>query len=260
MARDAIIVENLSFAFSSAEIILRNVSLSVPAHTFTGILGPNGAGKSTFLKLLSRWYKPDSGTIIIGGHSIHDLSQRALARKLAVVEQEHHFSTDITVRELIALGRLPHQSLFAEESTEDRAAIQIAIEQGGLMELAERPLSTLSGGEKQRARLAMSLAQDAEILALDEPTTHLDIKHQLELLTLLSTLRAKGLTVLAVLHDINLAALFCEKLILLKEGSVYASGDVEEVLTSDNIAAVYECGTAIYRHPIYDVPQIALLK
>jgi ABC-type cobalamin/Fe3+-siderophores transport system ATPase subunit len=238
MGQAAISVQNLSFAYSSSEPVLTDVSLSVASGSFTGILGPNGAGKSTLLKLLSRWYKPDIGEILIGGESTKSMSHRELARRIAVVEQEQRFSTDITVRELVALGRLPYQSLFSEESEADRKAVELSLSRGGLHELAERPLSTLSGGERQRARLAMALAQDASILALDEPTTHLDIKHQLELLTLLEKLKAQGLTVLAVLHDLNLAALFCEDLILLKEGRVYATGTVSEVLTAEN----YCCG------------------
>jgi iron complex transport system ATP-binding protein len=260
MSQPAISVHNLSFAYSVTEPVLTDVSLQVISGSFTGILGPNGAGKSTLLKLLSRWYKPDSGDIMIGGESTKSMSHRELSRRIAVVEQEQRFATDITVRELVALGRLPYQSLLSEESEADRQAVELSLTQGGLLDLSERTLSTLSGGERQRARLAMALAQDASILALDEPTTHLDIRHQLDLLTLLETLRAQGLTVLAVLHDLNLAALFCEDLILLKEGQVYATGTVDQVLTAENIAAVYDCRATVYRHPIHGVPQVALLR
>lgn len=260
MEQNAIVIRDLSFSYSPAEPVLENVSLSVARGSFTGILGPNGAGKSTLLKLLSRWYKPDCGEILIGDTSSSAMGHRELARKLATVEQEQRFSTDITVRELVALGRLPYQSLLSAESEADREAVALALAQCGLQDLSHRPLSTLSGGERQRARLAMALAQDAGILALDEPTTHLDIKHQLELLTLLEGLKQQGLTVLAVLHDLNLAALFCDYLILLKEGRVFATGTVEEVLTEENIARVYECRSTVYMHPIHGVPQVALLR
>ncbi|HSL93236.1 MAG TPA: ABC transporter ATP-binding protein [Bacillota bacterium] len=260
MSQNAILVQNLSFSYSATEPVLTNVTLSIASGSFTGILGPNGAGKSTLLKLLSRWYKPDSGEIRISGESTKTMNHRELARRIAVVEHEQRFATDITVRELVALGRLPYQSLLSEESEADRKAVELALTRGGLQELSERALSTLSGGERQRARLAMALAQDASILALDEPTTHLDIKHQLELLTLLETLKARGLTVLAVLHDLNLAALFCEELVLLREGQVYATGTVRQVLTAENIAAVYDCRATVYQHPIHGVPQVALLR
>lgn len=260
MGVPAIQMTDISFAYRQASPLLQDVSLCVDQGAFTALLGPNGAGKSTLLRLLSGWYKPDSGTIELLGQNIRSISRRSLARQLAIVEQIQSYSTDITVRELIALGRLPHQGLLGGASPADNSAVEKALQQGGLQDMAQRPLSQLSGGERQRARLAMALAQEAPVLALDEPTTHLDIRHQLELLTLLSELQQHGLTVLSVLHDINLAALFCDKLILLKEGRVLTSGSVNDVLTEENIEQLYDCKAVIYPHPLYGLPQVALAR
>ncbi|MDP3486555.1 MAG: heme ABC transporter ATP-binding protein [Bacillota bacterium] len=255
---NAIEISNLNFSFDKP--VLNNISLQLRLGAFTGILGPNGAGKSTIVKILSRWFKPQSGTVHIKGQSLPQLSQRQLAQLLAVVEQDTLVGSDITVRELVALGRLPHQSFFAEENEQDRKAIENALQKTGVTAFASRSLSTLSGGEKQRARIAAALAQQTEILILDEPTTHLDIKHQLELLRLLKALAEDGLTVITVLHDINLAALFCDDIVLLSSGNVIRTGAPQDVLTSEQIEAVYDCKVTVYPHPVYQVPQIALLK
>lgn len=255
---NAIDIINLNFSFNKP--VLHNISLQFRLGAFTGILGPNGAGKSTIVKILSRWFKPQSGTVHIMGKSLPQLTQRQLAKILAVVEQDALLNSDITVRELVALGRLPHQSFLDEENVEDIKAIDSAMEKTGVTAFASRSLSTLSGGEKQRARIAAALAQQTEILILDEPTSHLDIKHQLELLRLLKALADEGLTIITVLHDINLAALFCDDIVLLSSGNVVTTGAPQDVLTSEQIEAVYGCKVTVYPHPVYQVPQIALLK
>lgn len=253
----AIELAELSYSFDRP--VLNGISLQFHSSAFTAILGPNGAGKSTLVKIISRWYRPQSGEVSIKGNSLAQLNQRELAQLLAVVEQENSFGADITVRELVALGRLPHQSFLAEESEQDHRAIDNALQKTGMSAFATRPLSTLSGGERQRARIAAALAQETEILLLDEPTSHLDIKHQLELLRLLKSLVMGGLTVITVLHDINLAALFCDQIALLSAGRVVKVGTPQEVLTSDEIERVYGCKVAVYPHPVYHAPQIALL-
>jgi len=254
----AIEITNLSFGFD--KVVLNNVSVKFSRGAFTGILGPNGAGKSTLVKLISRWYKPESGNVLITGQQLSALTQKQLARLLAVVEQDNSFGVDITVRELVALGRLPHQSLLAEESEHDGQIITKAMEKTGVAPYADRLLSTLSGGERQRARIAAALAQETEILVLDEPTSHLDIKHQLDLLRLLRELMAGGLTVIAVLHDINLAALFCDDIVLLDAGKVKRKGSPEEVLTAAELESIYGCKVAVYPHPVHQAPQVALLR
>lgn len=254
----ALQVSNVSFSFDKP--VLRGVSTVFPGGSLTGVLGPNGAGKSTLVKMLSRWYVPEQGDILLGGKSLRSLTQQEIARQMAVVEQEQAYGADITVEEMVALGRLPHQSLLGEESDEDRRLVRKAMERTGVLEFAGRRLSTLSGGEKQRVRIATALAQNTSILILDEPTSHLDIKYQAELLNLLRALAREGLTVVAVLHDINLAALFCDRLIILAGGKILAEGTPEEVLTSKAIAAAYDCDVVVIPHPRETVPQIALLR
>jgi len=251
-------ISNISFSFDKP--VLRGVSTVFAAGSFSGILGPNGAGKSTLVKIMSRWYRPEKGDIFVGNKPISSLTQKEIARNIAVVEQEQSYGADVSVEEMVSLGRLPHQSLLGEESYEDRLHVRKAMERTGILEFTGRRISTLSGGEKQRTRIATALAQNTSILILDEPTSHLDIKHQAELLNLLRTLAHDGLTVVAVLHDINLAALFCDRLIILAGGKILTEGSAEEVLTSQAIAAAYGCNVEVVRHPREEVPQIALLR
>ena len=253
-------IQNIAFSFDYSTLILSELTLRLKHGGFTGILGPNGSGKTTLVGLISRWHKPSTGQILLQGQAINTIPHKELARQLAVVEQESQWGTDITVRELVALGRLPHQSLLSDESDEDLLAISSALVKTGMSGMENRRLSTLSGGEKQRTRIAVALAQQTEILILDEPTTHLDIRHQMELLNLLKELSREGLTVIAVLHDLNLAALYCDSLVLLKSGKVFVAGTVESALTATNIEAVYGSRAVVFPHPVYKLPQVALLK
>lgn len=251
-------ISNISFSFDKP--VLCGVSTVFNGGSFSGILGPNGAGKSTLVKIISRWYRPENGDVLVGDKSLRAMTQKEIARNIAVVEQDQSFGADISVAEMVSLGRLPHQSLRGEESDEDRLQVHRAMERTGMLEFAGRRLSTLSGGEKQRVRIATALAQDTSILILDEPTSHLDIKHQSDLLNLLHTLAHDGLTVVAVLHDINLAALFCDRLIILLAGEILTEGTPEEVITSQSITAAYGCNVEVIEHPKEKVPQIALLR
>jgi iron complex transport system ATP-binding protein len=251
-------ISNIYFSFDKP--VLQSINIVFANGLFTGILGPNGAGKSTLVKILSRWYLPDKGDIFVGDKSLSALTQQEIARRIAIVEQEQIYGSDITVLEMVALGRLPHQSLFGEDSDEDKSNVYTAMERAGVLGLAKRRLSTLSGGEKQRVRIATALAQNTPVIILDEPTSHLDIKYQMEILNLLRTLARDGLTVIAILHDINLAALFCDRLAILAKGKIIAEGSPEEVLTSQAISFAYECKVDVVRHPREKVPQIALLR
>lgn len=254
----ALSVENVSFRFTQP--VLRGVSADFEQGTFSGILGANGVGKSTLVKLISRWLPMQDGSIRIHNRPLEAFSQRELARHIAVVPQEHAHLTELTVREIVELGRIPHQGLLAPPTAADQSAVDSALTQTGLLGLAERSFSTLSGGERQRVRVAMALAQAAEILILDEPTTHLDIRYQVELLTLLAELVTKGYTVIAVLHDINLAALFCDHLVLLADGRVLRAGPPAEVITRETIVDAYQCEAHVLLHPTVNVPQIALTR
>lgn len=252
----AISVEKVSYRFGQP--VLREVSASFSQGTFTGILGANGVGKSTLVKLISRWLPLQEGSIRIYDRPLQAFTQRELARHIAVVAQEQAYLTELTVREMVELGRIPHQGLLDSPSQADHNAVESALAQTGLQALATRRFGTLSGGERQRVRVAMALAQAADILILDEPTTHLDIRYQLELLTLLAELVAKGYTVIAVLHDINLAALFCDHLLLLADGRVLSAGTPGEVITREAILEAYQCDVTVLLHPTSEAPQIAL--
>jgi iron complex transport system ATP-binding protein len=250
-------VKQLSFSF--AEPVLTDLNLAFEPGTLTAILGPNGAGKSTLIRLISGWYRPARGAVTLFGQDSRTLNSARRARLIAVVEQENALTTDITVREMVALGRLPHQSLLATETEDDRRAIQTALERTNALSLVDRQLSTLSGGERQRTRIAAALAQEAQVLILDEPTAHLDIRHQIELLSLLRHLVFQGLTVIAVLHDINLASLYSDTLVFLSQGRVIARGSPADVVTEQVVSSVYECPVVIFDHPVSHLPQVALL-
>ncbi|MBT9152165.1 MAG: Ferric enterobactin transport ATP-binding protein FepC [Firmicutes bacterium] len=250
----------VGLCFSYAERpVLKNITAHFPKGSFTGIIGPNGSGKSTLVKVIARWLSPASGQVWLNGKTTAQLSHQQVARALAVVEQESIHGIDLTVRELVGLGRLPHQSPLQNETAEDKAIIEQALSKAGLSDLQDRLLSKLSGGEKQRARIATALAQNCPVLILDEPTTHLDIRHQMELLTLLRSLAQGGMTIIAVLHDINLAALYCQRILVMAAGELYASGTPAEVLQPRLIEAVYGCQVSVFMHPSASIPQISLI-
>jgi len=253
-----LVVANVSFSFAKKQV-LKNIAAEFPKGTMTGIIGPNGSGKSTLIKIISRWLTPQSGEVRLAGIPLAKLSHRAIAQHLAVVEQESVLGIDLTVLELVYLGRLPHQSLLQGPTARDTELVNQALIKAGVADLQDRYLSTLSGGEKQRARIATALAQDCPLLVLDEPTSHLDIKHQMELLTLLRSLAHEGMTIVAVLHDVNLAALYCQRLLVLSQGELTAQGTPAEILRPDLIQAVYGCQVAVFSHPSENVPQVSLI-
>lgn len=241
--------------------MLHDVSLSALKGEFLGLIGPNASGKSTLLRVLSGVVRPwDGGTVRLDGEDIAGLRPLELSRRLAVMEQDLAVGFPFTVREFVAMGRYPHMGRMARESARDRQAVERAMEQAQVAALAERPLPELSGGERQRAVLARALTQEPKLLMLDEPTSHLDINHQLEVLDLVRYLnRRHHLTVIAVLHDLNLAAAYCDILVLLKEGRIYAMGSPGEVLTPANIRSVYGAKVAVDRSPGGDYPRLTLL-
>ena len=254
----ALSVEKVSYRFDKP--VLHEVSASFERGTLTGILGANGVGKSTLVKLISRWLPLQEGSVRIYNRHLGAFSQRELARQIAVVAQERTELTELSVQEMVELGRIPHQGILDAPSPADHSAVESALAETGLHGLRERRFGTLSGGERQRVRLAMALAQAADILILDEPTTHLDIRYQLEILTLLTELVTKGYTVVAVLHDINLAALFCDQLVLLADGRVLHAGPPQAVITREAILEAYQCDVTVLLHPTVEVPQIALRR
>lgn len=237
-------LERVSFAYGSVQVV-RNVSLSVARGELFGILGPNGSGKSTLIKLISRVLIPGAGRIVLDGRELGRYRREEIARRIAVVPQETGIEMPFSVLEVVLMGRSPHLGGFIFESQHDLAVARRAMEQTGIQNLAARAFHELSGGEKQRVVLARALAQEPEILLLDEPTAFLDIKHQVGVYDLIKELnRTTGLTVVSILHDLNLAALYCDRLALLWEGSLACLGTPVEVLTYANIKEVY--GTEVY--------------
>ncbi|TAX35232.1 ABC transporter ATP-binding protein [Rhizobium leguminosarum] len=231
----SISVDEVSFVAGDT-VIVNGVSLKVERGKVFGLLGPNGSGKSSLLRLICRLRKVRSGVIRLGDDDISSLSRAALARRVAFVEQQTTTDTQLTVRDVVRLGRTPHRGLLSSWGAGDDAAVDEALSRTGLRERAGQLWQTLSGGERQRVHIARSLAQAPSKLLLDEPTNHLDIQHQLDILSLISKL---GITCIVALHDLNLAAMFCDRLAVLQKGEVIASGAPEEVLTEDMIGRVF---------------------
>ena len=218
-------------------IVVDSVSVHpLPGQT-VGLLGPNGSGKSSLLRLLAGLAAPTAGTVGLDGVDLRNAGRREIARAVAVVSQHADADVDVTVHEVVRLGRIPHRGLFGADRATDDAAVAAALEYTGLTDKAERLWHRLSGGERQRVQIARALAQEPRELLLDEPTNHLDIRHQLELMSLVSRL---PVTSIIALHDLNLAAMYCDHLVVLQAGGVVAAGPVHEVLTAELIADVYE--------------------
>ena len=233
--------------------IVSGISLRVADGGFAGLLGPNGSGKSTILKAIYRVHRPVSGRILVNGSDLHQMRPRLAARRVAVVAQENLIDFGFTVREMVMVGRTPHKGPFDRDDGDDRAIVQDAMDRTGCADLAGRTYLSLSGGEKQRVLIARALAQGADHLILDEPTNHLDIRYQISVLELVAGL---GVTVLAALHDLNLAALFCDTVHVLAEGSLIAAGTPADVITPENVRAAYGADVLIIDHPDTGTPQL----
>ncbi len=223
----------------SARPALDGVSLEVPDGSFYAVLGPNGSGKSTLVKALLGSVPLSAGRALLDGKAVSDWTRRERARAVGVVPQGEVISFPLTVREMVAMGRYPHLGALAAEREQDRAAVRRALEQCDIVELARRDVTTLSGGELQRARIARALAQEPRALVLDEPTASLDIRHEMAILELLGASAAGGMTVVVVTHGLDLAARFAERMLLLERGRVAAEGSPAEVLRADVLERVY---------------------
>lgn len=253
-------VERITCRYGARPVLV-DLSLTVRRGEFVGLVGPNGSGKSTLVKAVSRGLRPVAGRIRLDGREIESMRQQELARQMAVVAQETAVEFDFTVEEVVLMGRLPHLSRFRGETEKDRRAVQEAMAATNTLHLKDRLVTALSGGERQRVLVARALAQEPQLLILDEPTAHLDIAHQVELLDLTRRLnREQGLTVIAVLHDLNLAAQYAGRLVMLKNGQVFAQGSPTEVVTEANVAAVYGSRVRVTRHPEEGTPHVILLS
>jgi iron complex transport system ATP-binding protein len=233
--------------------IVSGISLRVADGSFAGLLGPNGSGKSTILKAIYRVHRPVSGRVLVNGSDLHQMRPRLAARRVAVVAQENLIDFGFTVREMVMVGRTPHKGPFDRDDGDDRAIVQDAMDRTGCADLAGRTFLSLSGGEKQRVLIARALAQGADHLILDEPTNHLDIRYQISVLELVAGL---GVTVLAALHDLNLAALFCDTVHVLAAGSLIAAGSPADVITPGTVRAAYGADVLIIDHPDTGTPQL----
>lgn len=234
--------------------IVEEIHLRVELGEIVGLIGPNGSGKSTLLRSIYRMLKPAAGIVRLGGEDVWKMSARDSARRTGVVVQESASDFDFTVSDVVMMGRTPHKGLLEMDSPQDEVIVTAALDRVNMLSFSERLYGTLSGGEKQRVLMARALAQQPKLLVLDEPTNHLDIRYQLEVLDLI---RELGLTTLVTLHDLNLAAAYCQRLYMLKAGYIFASGSPDEVLTTDNLRAVFEVEALIGKHPTHGHLQLS---
>ena len=240
-------IENLSFAYYPGRPVLRGLNLEIRAGQVTGVFGPNGSGKSTLLRCLNGALRPQAGCVLHEGQRLAALTPREIARRIAVVpqEQETPANAPFLVREMVMLGRFARWNFWGQESSEDHRAVHASLERVGALELQDRHFAELSGGERQRVIIARALAQATRTLLLDEPASHLDIAHQLDVFHLARALAGEVYTVLMVCHDLVLAPLFVDEAVLLKEGRIFARGPVREVLRPEHLAACFGCALAI---------------
>jgi iron complex transport system ATP-binding protein len=241
--------ENLQIGYDE-KIIVDNLNLKINKGEITTIIGANGCGKSTILKTMARVHAAKSGVVYLDGKMIHKIPTKEIAKKMAVLPQSPEAPSGLTVYELISFGRSPHQSGFGRLSEEDRKVIHWALEVTGLTSFAHQAVDALSGGQRQRAWIAMAIAQETELLLLDEPTTYLDMAHQLEILKLLEKLnREEGRTIVMVIHDLNHAARFSHHMVALRSGKIIKEGTSEEVMTSAVLKEVFQIDAEIVKDP-----------
>ncbi len=247
-------VENLTLGYKDRAVI-EQLDLLVPPGRITAIVGANACGKSTLLRSMSRLLAPRTGQVLLDGRQVHSMPPKELARVLGLLPQSPIAPEGITVSDLVSRGRNPHQRLLARWSKEDDAAVAAALDATHTGDLADRAVDELSGGQRQRVWIAMALAQQTEVLLLDEPTTFLDVSHQVEVLDLLTDLnRSRGTTIVMVLHDLNLAARYSDHLIALANGRLHAAGDPASVLTEDCVRAVFGLDSKVIVDPTSNKP------
>ncbi|MGW7354460.1 ABC transporter ATP-binding protein [Streptomyces sp. NPDC054784] len=247
--------EGLTLAYDQ-RTIARDLEVAVPDESFTVIIGPNACGKSTLLRALSRMLKPAAGRVLLDGRDIHALPPKQVARTLGLLPQSSVAPDGISVSDLVARGRYPHQGLLRQWSREDERIVAESMRATGVADLADRYVEELSGGQRQRVWIAMALAQETPLLLLDEPTTYLDIAHQIEILDLCAGLHEAGRTVVAVLHDLNHAARYATHLIAMRGGSIVAEGRPSEVLTADLVREVFELPCRVIDDPETGTPLV----
>jgi len=240
--------------------VLRGVDCTIDRGEFVGIVGPNGAGKTTLLRTVSGLLEPAAGTVRVAGEDVGTLSARESSRLVAVVPQTSHIAFPFDVRRIVEMGRNPHRSRFSPPTPADRAAVDRALAMTRTAELADRPIDEVSGGERQRVLLARAVAQGTPVVLLDEPTASLDVNHQVETLELVRELVAEGRTAVAAIHDLGLAARYCDRLLVLADGGVLARGPPEEVLAGGTVERAFDVPAAVTTDPVTDSPAVRALR
>ena len=238
------------------KLIVKGVSLGIREGDFVGLIGPNGCGKSTLLKNIYKVYKPDSGTVYIDGRDLSEMSSKETAKEMSVMQQENNVEFDMTVYDMVMLGRFAHQNLWNNDKIREREIVENAIKEVGMEGYEERSFLSLSGGEKQRTLVARALVQESKLIILDEPTNHLDIGYQYQIMNIL---KAQNLTVFSSIHDMNIAACYCDKIIMMKSGHIVKVGTPEEVIVPDMIKGLFGVDTQITKNPITGKPNVIFL-
>lgn len=253
-------LHSVSFRYRQ-DWVLQEISLRIERGEFIGVIGPNGSGKSTLLKTLCRLLSPQKGEILLDLVPLKEMSQRDIARKIAVVPQEAYSLFPFRVIEMVLMGRSPYLGHLMFEGARDLEIAKKAMDWTEILPISERSIDELSGGERKRVFIARALAQEPEVILLDEPTANLDIHHQVDFLDLILSLnREKGLTIVMASHDLNIASEYCDRLIFLRGGRIYKIGPPREVITRENIEEVYGCEVWVDENPISGMPRITLLK
>jgi iron complex transport system ATP-binding protein len=252
--------EQVTLAYDD-HVVVRDLDLQLLEGSFTAIVGPNGCGKSTLLRALGRLLRPTGGQVLLDGRSIARTPTREVAKVLGLLPQSPIAPDGLSVADLVARGRHPHQSWLRQWSRDDEAVVAEALSWTDMAELADRPVDELSGGQRQRAWISMALAQGTDLLLLDEPTTYLDLSHQIDVLELVGRLHAeRGRTVVVVLHDLNLAARYAQRLVAMKDGVLVSSGNPEDVLTEQLLADVFELEARVLPDPVSGTPMVVPVR
>lgn len=248
-------VKNLEFSIDKKEI-LKDISFEIPKGSFVGIIGPNGSGKSTILKNIYRLYKPDSGQILLDNKNLLNMKDKDCAKEIAVLAQESNSQFDFTVEQIVKMGRYPYKSVFEDYSKKDLDMVTDMLKRVGLEAYVGRSFSKLSGGEKQRTLIARALVQDTEFLILDEPTNHLDIGYQIQLMDLVKSL---NITTLSAIHDMNMASMYCDYLIVMKDGKIKNCGSVKEVITEEMLKEIFGVNAYVGVNPMNNKLQVSFM-
>ncbi|ASU77230.1 ABC transporter ATP-binding protein [Actinopolyspora erythraea] len=255
-ARNRLCARDLSLGYGD-RVVVDGLDLDVVDGTITGVIGPNGCGKSTLLRALGRLLQPKRGSVLLDGEPIHRMSTKEVARRLGLLPQSPVAPEGLCVADLVARGRHPHQAWYRQWSSDDESAVAEALALTGIDDLADRSVDELSGGQRQRAWLSMALAQGTDLLLLDEPTTYLDLSHQVDVLELIGRLHVEsGRTVVMVLHDLNLAARYADRLVAMSEGRIAAQGAPEEVLTERLLHEVFDLRARVIPDPVTGTPMV----